>query len=252
MKLSIIIRTFNRLEYTIRSIVSIDEKSGLNRSEYEIICVDQGSTDGTIEWLNSCVEEGYYSVFPIFLKDNIGDGLGMQEGIEIATGEFIAQHDNDIELVSENYYSRLIKLYKYFENFGWKICAMGGQHKQGVNRESTPWRFGKERYFKEVFGCKYFYDIPVSIDDRMHVSYPISWVTASFIFRRGFTSVPFGKGMCNSWCGDWWDRGFDNFSCETLKFWHIDSGETGAHIQKQYGKFPSYKYVFKNYRKFIK
>jgi len=113
MKLSIVMRTFNRLEYTIRSIVSIDENSGLNKDEYEIICVDQGSNDGTREWLLSSVREGYYPLHPVFLSENVGDGRGMQEGINVARGEFLAQNDNDLELVSEDYYRNLINIYEY-------------------------------------------------------------------------------------------------------------------------------------------
>jgi len=249
MELSIVMRTYNRLEYTIRSIMSIDEKSGLNRDKYEIVCVDQGSTDGTKEWLNFCIKEKYYPIVPIFLDQNVGDGLGMQEGIDRAKGDFIAQHDNDVEIVTENYYKELMDIYKSLEKSE-KVCAIGGQHKQGVDQNSAPWRFGEKRYpnfLNEIRKC-----VLVPIKDSRHFLYPISWVTAAFIFRKKFISIPFTKGMCNSWCGEWWDRGYDNFSCETLKFWHIDSGETGAHVEKQAKKFPSYNYTLIHYSKFIK
>jgi len=130
------------------------------------------------------------------------------------------------------------------------VCAVGGQHKQGVNRQSSPWKFGRERYShlqKRFHKC-----IIVPIRNSRHFLYPISWVTASFIFRKEFTSVPFTKGMCNSWCSEWWDRGYDNFSCENLKFWHIDSSnEGGEYVKKQAKKFSSYKYIKKNYKGFI-
>jgi hypothetical protein len=57
--------------------------------------------------------------------------------------------------------------------------------------------------------------------------------------------------MCNRWGGEWFDRGYDHFLCKSLTFWHIDSGETGANIQRQHDKFPDYEYIFTHYRNFI-
>jgi glycosyltransferase involved in cell wall biosynthesis len=240
-KLSIIIRCHNRLEYTIRTIVSIDEKCGLNKDDYEIICVDQCSTDGTREWLLSAEKDGYYPISPIFLSSNYGDGLGMQYGIEHADGEFIAQHDNDIILFSDNYYKLLIEAYKLFE-CSRNVCAVSGTHAQGIDFNDESFRHGKKRYpdnwFESSFGIHYF----------------CSWVTASFIFRREFISHKFDKKMCNVWGGYWWDRGYDNIKMNDIKFWHIDSDlkKTGAYVQKQYDKFPNYDYIAKHYSKFIK
>ena len=248
MKLSIILRTFNRLEYTIRTIMSIDKNCGLSKDDYEIICVDQNSSDGTKEWLAFNSKEGYYPIVPFLLSENIGDGRGMQAGINIAKGDFIAQHDGDIELMTPDYYRKMIELYEEMELRNLKVCAIGGQHRQGVNKESAPWKFGRKRYSSIVNGQK----VNAKLVVNNYILYPISWVTASFIFRKKFTSILFTKRMCNSWCSIWWDKGYDNFSCETLKFWHIDSSsEGGEYVQKQYDKFPFYSYIFKNYRKFI-
>lgn len=243
MKLSIIMRTFDRLEYTIRSIISIDENCGLPKDQYEIICVDQNSADGTNEWLHSVSKDGYYPIVPVLLSENVGDGRGMNYGVSEAKGEFLAQHDNDIVLLSRSYYSRLISIYKKLEEENLKVCAVGGSHYQGVDYDSAPRRFARKRY--DIIKTKCFleeeYDLVFS-----------SWVTASFIFRREFSELEFNKGMTNSWCGEWWDRGNDNFLVENLKFWHIDSGETGAHVQRQAEKFPNYSYVRKHYKPFIK
>jgi len=247
-------RCWNRLEYTVRSIISISELSGLDRSEYEILCVDQNSTDGTREWLKHAYSEGYYSVVPVLLEENVGDGLGMNYGIKVAEGEFICQHDSDCELVTPNYYKHLIDLYEALEKEGHKICALGGSHKQGLEIDSAPFRFGRQRYgdrnFIHLSGKEVNKGSDVYLFTRIYMA---AWVTASFIFRKKFgEELEFGKGMCNSWCGHFWDLGYTNFICESIKFYHIDSGETGAHIQKQYDKFPSYSYIFRHYRNFIK
>ena len=253
MKLSIIMRTWNRIEYTIRSIVSIYEKSGLNPNFYEIIVVDMGSTDGTREWLTSATFDGFYPIVPVLLDENVGDGLGMQEGIKKAAGYFIAQHDNDIQLTTPGYYHKMICLYEKLEKDRYNPCAVGGSHRQGINFESAPLKFGNERYKngKDCIGLnmRYSNNPRETMPVFLHYS---AWVTASFVFRKKFAERPFTKRMCNTWCGDWWDAGYNNFICPNLQFWHIDSTiKGGEYVSKQAKKFPSYKYVHQHCSNFI-
>jgi GT2 family glycosyltransferase len=49
MKTSIVIVTYNHLEYTKLCIGSI--RLFTRRDSYELVIVDNGSTDGTVEWL---------------------------------------------------------------------------------------------------------------------------------------------------------------------------------------------------------
>lgn len=240
--LSIVIRTWNRLEYTIRTIVSIYENSGLSADEYEIICVDQGSTDGTVEWLKSVEKDGFYPIVPVFIGKNVGDGAGMQIGLENSKGEFFAQHDNDIELVSNNYFADLIRTYIILEKTeGFKPCALAGSHVQGIRRGTAPWNFAIKRYPNN--------QISIAMDKNLFFQ---AWVTASFIFRKEFGVKAFGSGMCNSWCGHWWDQGYDNLICDWIKYWHIDSTPKGGeYVQTQAKKFPSYSYVKRHYSNFI-
>ena len=160
-------------------------------------------------------------------------------GIDNSRGEFIAQHDNDIEIVTKDYYYDLIRSYREFENIGYKVCSLGGSHVQGITPDSAPFRFarnaGKTNEISFLTSC----------------FIPIAWNTASFVFRREFAEVSFDKRMCNSWGGEWFDRGYDHFISKSHLFWHIDSGESGAHVQKQYDKFRNYQYVKRHYRQFI-
>lgn len=249
MRLSIIIRTLNRLEYLVRTIISIDKKSGMNKNSYEIILVDQGSEDGTVEWIKSIIANRYYPVKAVFLGKNVGDGLGMAEGIRLVSedSEFIAQHDDDIEISSGAYYRKLIFTYQFLEENGFNICALGGSHRQGINLSSAPFRFAVKRFKQLSLPEKNIPEVgSISLVNT-------AWCTASFIFRKKFLEIPFGKGMCNSFCGEWFDRGYRNFICANLKFWHIDSSDSGGEfVQKQHDKFPNYEYVFKHYRNFVR
>ncbi len=244
MKLSIILRSWNRLEYTIRTIVSIDKNCGLSKDDYEIICVDQNSTDGTREWLTFNHKEGYYPIVPLLLGENVGDGLGMKVGINVAEGQFMVQQDNDLELITSDYYRKLIEVYEYLEEKKYKVCAVSGSHVQGINLKAAPHQFAKLRYSNNFLDSK----------NKDYSGYFVSWVHGSFIFRKKLIEeLNFDKRGCNSWCSWFWDEGYTSFNCKNINFYHIDSSsEGGEYVKKQADKFPSYKFIFRHYKKFLK
>jgi GT2 family glycosyltransferase len=85
---SIIILTYNQLEYTKFCIESIREKT--EKDTYEIIVVDNGSTDDTVFWL-----EGQTDVICINNKENKGFPSGCNQGIAAAKGTEILLLNND-------------------------------------------------------------------------------------------------------------------------------------------------------------
>jgi len=95
-KHSIIVLTFNALKYTKKCLESILKNTPDN---YELIFVDNASTDGTIEWLKEVEKEkkGFPIKF-IYNKENKGVAGGRNQACEIATGEFISFIDNDTEV----------------------------------------------------------------------------------------------------------------------------------------------------------
>tara|TARA_Y100001936_G_C16092927_1_gene688303 strand:+ start:3315 stop:4031 length:717 start_codon:yes stop_codon:yes gene_type:complete len=62
--------------------------------ELEIIIIDNGSTDGTQEWIKSLQDP---RVIKIFNKTNLGKGGSIRSGIAKARGEYILIHDPDLE-----------------------------------------------------------------------------------------------------------------------------------------------------------
>lgn len=82
-----IVPTFNRLELLKETIKSL---SSQGKNVFEIIVVDDGSTDGTIEFIKKA-QPGVL----LIEQPNQGPGAARNRGIEAATGEYIAFLDSD-------------------------------------------------------------------------------------------------------------------------------------------------------------
>ena len=104
MKISVIIPTFNR-KHTLQR--AIDSVLAQTFKPYEIIIVDDGSKDGTKEWLL----QNYPSVQYIHQPNN-GVSSARNKGIQISQGSWIALLDSDDEWMPEKleYQSRFIEL----------------------------------------------------------------------------------------------------------------------------------------------
>lgn len=95
-KLSIITLTYNNLnETTIPFIKSLYEYT--DTKLFELILVDNGSSDGTFEYLKR-IETEKDNLTIIYNKENLGYSKGNNQGMKIAKGEFIALLNNDILL----------------------------------------------------------------------------------------------------------------------------------------------------------
>ncbi len=101
---SIIILTFNQLEYTKGCMKSIQKHTP---EPHEIIFVDNGSTDGTLRWLRKLTQENKNYTL-IENKENLGFAKGCNQGIETSRGEFILLLNNDV-VVSDGWLSGLME-----------------------------------------------------------------------------------------------------------------------------------------------
>ncbi len=97
MNLSVIIPVYNE-KSTLREIVQRVQATGLVS---EILCVDDGSTDGSREILTELV--GKNGVRVIFHERNQGKGAAVRTGIRAAKGDYILIQDADLEYDPRDY-----------------------------------------------------------------------------------------------------------------------------------------------------
>jgi len=95
MKISVIIPTYNNLELLKAAIASL-EKQSLPYSEFEVIIIDDCSSDGTADFLRNYDKP--MNILPIFNVENLGRGKTRNKGIFQAANELIVFLDSDREV----------------------------------------------------------------------------------------------------------------------------------------------------------
>jgi len=102
MKISVIIPVFNEAK-TLEEVIKKVE--GLN-IEKEIIAVDDGSTDGSLDILTKLANEERVKL--VKHEKNCGKGAAIKSGLKQASGDIVIVQDADLETDPQDYY-RLIK-----------------------------------------------------------------------------------------------------------------------------------------------
>lgn len=87
-RVSILLTCYNHLRYLPAAYQSILDQTF---TDYEIIALDDGSTDGTREWLTENAKDAKL----IFNEKNLGTYGTLNVGLKEATGEFIAVFNDD-------------------------------------------------------------------------------------------------------------------------------------------------------------
>ncbi|MBI3248588.1 MAG: glycosyltransferase family 2 protein [Deltaproteobacteria bacterium] len=125
MKLSILIPTFNEAR-TIAQVLQ-DVAAAPIALEKEIIVVDDGSTDGTREILQSCPDLTDLTV--IFHDRNTGKGAALRTGLAYATGEIFLIQDADLEYSPTDYPVLLGPILQNHADVVYGSRFLGGPHR---------------------------------------------------------------------------------------------------------------------------
>lgn len=89
-RVSIVLTCYNHLRHLKIAVESIQAQTF---RDFEVVALDDGSTDGTREWLSSLQAD--FPLRLVFNDSNLGTYATLNKGIELSTGEFIAEFNDD-------------------------------------------------------------------------------------------------------------------------------------------------------------
>lgn len=116
--ISVLIPVYNAEDYIIDCIKSVEQQS---YQQYEILIVDDGSTDGTLDHVKALA--AYNNKIKYFISKNKGQGFQRNYLIGQAQGEFILFLDADDFLEPHTFelaLNRILSDSSDFVNFNWK------------------------------------------------------------------------------------------------------------------------------------
>ena len=155
VKVSVITPCYNVEEYISESLDSVLSQS---LSEIELICIDDGSTDGTLSLLKAYAENDPRIV--VIEQENSGPSVGRNKALAIAQGKYISFVDSD-DLLAPDAYRKCYEIaceYKadvvhfnaeaFFDNKDFEEEFKSGFDKRFVNNynDQAYIRTGYERY----------------------------------------------------------------------------------------------------------
>ncbi len=107
MFLSIIIPVYNIPENLLRECIESCLKQNISKSDYEIICVDDGSTNDNLSILREYENENQN--IKVITQKNLGLSGARNSGMEIAQGDYLWFVDSD-DFIAENSLQKLKKI----------------------------------------------------------------------------------------------------------------------------------------------
>lgn len=122
MTLSVVIPCFNEVDTILQVVESVTRAPGPDK---ELIVVDDGSTDGTRELLQTRVDGTLARV--IYLPRNQGKGAAVKAGFAAASGDIVIVQDADLEYDPNDYRSMVEPIEDGVADVVFGSRFMGGQ-----------------------------------------------------------------------------------------------------------------------------
>ena len=107
MKISLIIPFYNGEKFCEKIFDLIFKQ---NYKNYEVICVDDGSTDNTLKILKSIEKSN--SKVKVFTQKNTGPGFARKLGFQKSSGDIVLFYDSDDSLYDENVFQNIVQIFE--------------------------------------------------------------------------------------------------------------------------------------------
>ena len=103
---SVIIPCLNQLDFTRRAVVALTRRTF---TPWELIAVNNGSTDGTKDYLAGVQDASSVPTTVIANASNLGFPAAVNQGLRIASGSYLVLLNNDV-VVTDGWLEQLIAL----------------------------------------------------------------------------------------------------------------------------------------------
>jgi len=134
MDLSIIIPMFNEAENAEHTFIRVEESLSSLTGDYEIIAVNDGSTDNTLEVLEGIAALNK-KIKIVSYPGNIGRGMALRKGFQESKGEIVVSIDADLSY-DPHYIIDLIETLKEGPQIDF---VLGSPYMPGGGVKNVPW-----------------------------------------------------------------------------------------------------------------
>lgn len=222
VKTSIVILTYNQLQYTQACIASI--RKFTEPRTYEIIVVDNLSTDGTREWLAEQTD-----ILTLYNEENVGFPKGCNQGMKLASGDAVLLLNNDV-IVTDNWLSLMTECLFSSDRIG----AVGPATNSAYNYQEIPVSY---QSLDEMFGFAARNNVPDSSkwEPRIKLIGFCMLIKKEVIDQIGLLDEQFTPGFCED--SDYGlriiDAGYQMMMCRNVFVHHFGSTSFGVMPKKK-------------------
>lgn len=143
LKVSVVVPIYNEIESIARLLDTIATSLQGNRIAYEIICVDDGSKDGSAELLRQLAQTRT-DLRAVLLRRNYGQTAAMAAGFKYAKGQAIVTLDGDLQNDPQDIPLLLAKLDEGYDLVsGWRKDRQDAMLTRLVPSKIANWLIGK-------------------------------------------------------------------------------------------------------------
>ncbi len=225
MELSIIILSYNTKDLTVDCIRSVAEqyKNELSKSRFEIIVVDNASSDGSLATLRRLRFKGLSVVES---KENLGFSKGCNLGAKNAAGKYLLFLNSDT-LIKDQGFLKMINFLERNENTG--ILGAKLKNEDGTNQLSSGKFYSLFNLFLMLFGFNKL------VRESPNVVKKVEWVSgASMMIKKsifqklgGFDKDIFMYLEDMDFCFRAKEKGLDTYFFPEIMLFHEEGKSSG-------------------------
>ena len=222
-KVSIVILNWNGKKDTIECLNSLKK---ITYPNYEIILVDNGSTDGSVK----CFKKLYPEIEIIVNKENLGFAEGNNVGIRKAfenQAEFVLALNNDT-VVDPTFLSELVNVARADPKIG-----IVGPAIYSYTEPETLQQYGGEMKLNQALSI---HNTKISLNTDFDFISGCSMLINSNIFKSVglFDTTFFAYYEDNDFCVRVKNKGYRLVMSPKAKIWHKGSASTGGYMSKKF------------------